>query len=82
MIKKITVIIKNNYPEYKISARKLPKFMIWLMAPSVGMTRKEVVRNIGYPWSANATKSVKELGMTYRPLETTLVDFFDQLLTP
>lgn len=72
--------IKSKYPAYSISKRKLPKFMIWLMAPSVGMTRKEVSQNIGYPWSANNTKSVKELGINYRPLEETVTEFFSQLI--
>ncbi|NRA12446.1 MAG: NAD-dependent epimerase/dehydratase family protein, partial [Crocinitomicaceae bacterium] len=38
--------IKKSFPNYKISSRKLPKFMIWLMAPSVGMTRKMVSKNV------------------------------------
>lgn len=76
----IASIIKKEYPNYPISSRKLPKFMIWLMAPSVGMTRKMVSKNIGYPWKANNSKSVQELGMTYRPLEATIKEFFGQLV--
>lgn len=73
-------IIKKSYPNYKISTRKLPKFMIWLMAPSVGMTRKMVSKNVGYPWKANNSKSVNELGMKYRPLEESVLEFFSQLI--
>ena len=75
----LAAIAKKNFPNYKISTRKLPKFMVWLMAPSIGMTRKEVAKTVGYPWVANNSKSKEELGMSYRPLETTLVDFMNQL---
>ena len=44
------------------------------------MTRQEVKKNVGYPWKANNSKSVKELGMSYRPLKTTINEFFDQLI--
>lgn len=72
-------ITKKNFPNYKISTRKLPKFMIWLMASSIGMTRREVAKTVGYPWVANNTKSKEKLGMEYRPLETTMVEFVNQL---
>lgn len=77
--KEIGQIVKDNFPKYKISTKKLPKFLLWLVAPTVGMTRKEVSLNIGYPWKANTTKSVDVLGMTYRPLKETIVEFFEQL---
>lgn len=76
----ISKLIKEAYPNYKISTRKLPKFMLWLVAPTVGMTRKEVSNNIGYPWKANNSKSIQELKMTYRPLKETVLEFFDQLV--
>ena len=72
--------IKKRYPNYPISERKLPKFMIWLIAPTIGMTRKEVSLNVGYPWKANNTKSINELGAKYRPLEETVTEFFGQLI--
>ena len=73
-------MIKEKYPNYPISLRKLPKFMIWLMAPTIGMTRKEVKLNVGYPWKANNSKSINELGMSYRPLKDTITEFFGQLV--
>ena len=54
--------------------------MLWLMAPTVGMKRKEVKLNVGYPWKANNSKSVSELNMSYRPLKDTITEFFGQLV--
>ncbi len=73
-------ILKAEHPKYPFPASKLPKFLIWLIAPAVGMTREMVSKNVGYAWSANNSKSIKELGMNYRPLKETLSDFFIQLL--
>jgi len=73
-------LIKKSYPNYKIGTRKIPKFMVWLMAPSIGMTRQMVSKNVGYPWKANNSKSVNELGMKYRPLQETVTEFFGQLI--
>jgi nucleoside-diphosphate-sugar epimerase len=76
----IAQYIKEEYPTYPIGSRKLPKWLLWLIAPTVGMTRKEVSKNVGYPWKANNTKSINELGMNYRPLKTTVNEFFGQLI--
>lgn len=71
--------IKEEYPEYPIKVKKLPKFLLWLAAPMIGMTRKEVAANIGYPWKADNSKSKKELNMEYRPAKETVTEFFGQL---
>ena len=76
----IAKIIKDAYPNYPISTRKIPKWFLWLIAPTVGMTRKEVSNNVGYPWKADNSKGKRELDMEYRPLKETLVEFFDQLV--
>lgn len=73
-------MIKDKFPNYPIRANKLPKALIWLIAPMVGMSRAEVSLNIGYPWKANNSKSINKLGMKYRPLETTITEFFAQLV--
>jgi len=69
----------NRYP---IPRRTIPKWMIWLVGPIVNkaMTRKAIRRNVGLPWKADNGKSIRELGMNYRPLEETVVDFFQQLV--
>lgn len=73
-------IIKNKFPNYPIGKGKVPKFMIWLIAPSAGLTRKIVSRNVGYPWKANNTKSKEKLGMSYRPLQESVEEFFGSLV--
>jgi nucleoside-diphosphate-sugar epimerase len=67
---------------YPFPKKILPKWLVWLVAPMVNaaMTRKMVSRNVNYPWRADNSKSIRELGMQYRPMETSMVDFFQQMI--
>jgi len=67
---------------YPIPKRTMPKWLVWLVGPMVNdfMTRKFVSKNVGLPWKADNSKGVRELGLTYRPLEETVVDFFQQMV--
>ncbi len=69
----------SNYP---IPKKEMPKFMIWLMGPMINkaITRKFVSKNMGYPWIGDNSKSKKELGVSYRPLDETMNDMFQQLI--
>lgn len=66
---------------YPLPKRALPKWLLWLVGPLVdkSMTRTIVVRNIDIPWRADNTRSREELGITYRPLEESMTEFFRQL---
>jgi dihydroflavonol-4-reductase len=54
--------------------------MVWLVAPLVGFTRKMISRNVGYKWQVDNSKGRRELGISYRPMETTVVEFFQQMI--
>ncbi|MEG0605342.1 MAG: diaminohydroxyphosphoribosylaminopyrimidine deaminase, partial [Acinetobacter sp.] len=43
-------------------------------------SRDFIEKNMGYPIIFNADKSKQELGVTYRNIETSLVEHFQQLL--
>ena len=54
--------------------------MVWLMAPMVGLKREMISKNFGYKWKLDNSKSKKELGIKYIPIETSVVEFFQQLV--
>ena len=60
----------------------LPKFLVWLVGPMLnpGLTRKMVSRNVGIAFLADHSKSVRELGVSYRSLEETMIEFFQHLV--
>ncbi|MGH8461725.1 MAG: SDR family oxidoreductase, partial [Stenotrophobium sp.] len=66
--------------KYLFPRFEAPKFMVKLMAPAAGLTRKYVELNVGHPLHFDNSKSRRELKMEYRPLEETLADHFSQLL--
>ncbi|MFL2982895.1 MAG: NAD-dependent epimerase/dehydratase family protein [Candidatus Neomarinimicrobiota bacterium] len=67
----------NNYPFPK---RNAPKFMIWLMAPFLGINRSFVSRNIGYEVFFNNSRSKKDLSIDYTPIKRSVVEFFQQFI--
>ena len=71
-----------KFDAYPVPRRTLPKWLVWLVAPIVdkATTRKFVARNVGYSWSADSSKSVRDLGMAYRPLEHSIRDMFQQMI--
>jgi dihydroflavonol-4-reductase len=66
--------------DYPIPERVLPKWLVWLVAPMVGLKRRFVARNADWPWRADNSKSVRELGMTYRPMEESIQDMFRYMI--
>ncbi|KGX90742.1 diaminohydroxyphosphoribosylaminopyrimidine deaminase [Pontibacillus halophilus JSM 076056 = DSM 19796] len=73
-------IIEKNFPnEHALPKREVPKAVIWAIAPKVGLTRTYVKRNVGHHTKFDHSKSVAELQLNYRSLETTLVDQKKQL---
>lgn len=74
-------ILRAKYGDaYPFPKNELPKWLVWLMAPVVGVKRKMIANNVGYFFKVNNSKSIKELGIKYRPLEESIVDFFQQMI--
>jgi len=71
-----------KYAAYPIPRRILPKWLVWLVAPLAdkSTTRPFIARNVGYAWRADNGKSVRELKMSYRPLQVTIQEMFQQMI--
>jgi len=63
----------------KLPKRELPKAMVWLAAPFVGMTRDYVTRNVGHPLQFENRRSEQDLGIEYRSPEQTFTDHITQI---
>jgi dihydroflavonol-4-reductase len=71
---------KRYGKSYPFPTRILPKILVWMAAPTAGLTRKFVTRNVGHPFRADNAKSRKALGLNYRSSESSVVEFFQQLV--
>ena len=73
-------ILRNKYGKtYPLPKSLLPKFMLYLVGWTQGVSWDFVSKNVGYPLKFDHSKSVKELGMDYIPMEKTLTDHLEQL---
>lgn len=71
----VAQMLKSIYGnQYPLPIRKAPKWLITLMAPAFGLSRKFVRRNVGYPLQFNTEKSLKALQLSYLPFRQTLED--------
>ncbi|MCW3786872.1 NAD-dependent epimerase/dehydratase family protein [Plebeiibacterium sediminum] len=78
----VSSILKEKYKNgFQFPKQVIPKAITWLVAPLVGYKRKMISRNIGYPFIADTSKSKYHLGLKYRPLKETVLEFFEQLKT-
>lgn len=74
-------MLRPNFgSKYPLPKKNLPKWLLWIIGPLSGMSRKEVSKNIGHPWKANNSKGINELGISYRPLDKAINEMFQQLI--
>lgn len=75
-----TQLIKKKYgDQYKLPLMESPKFMLYILGWMYGVTVKFISRNVGHPLKVNNSKSKKELGVVYTPIEQTIEDMVEQM---
>ncbi|MBD3637266.1 MAG: NAD-dependent epimerase/dehydratase family protein [Crocinitomicaceae bacterium] len=82
MLELARILHKEYGDKYPIPNKAIPKWLLWLVGPMVdkAITRRFVSHNVNHEWKADNSKSKERLGMTYRPLEETMVDSFEVLV--
>ena len=77
----IADIIREKFPDkYPLPKMIVPKFVFWLIAPFLGFTRKYVSKNVGHPIEFDNSYSIDNLKMSFRPMEETVTDHFQQII--
>ncbi len=78
---KLGQILRSKFGnKYPFPRTEFPKFLVWVFAPFAGYKRKMIQLNIGIKLALDNSKSIKELGMDYRPVSESIVDFFQQMI--
>jgi hypothetical protein len=75
-----SILGKHFESKYTFPKGELPKWLCWLIAPAIPTTREIVANSYGYEFKADNTHSIQQLGISYRPVETTLVEHFKQIV--
>ena len=74
-------ILRQHFGQkFPFPRNQVPKKAFKFIGPAFGYSKDFIEKNMGYPIYFNANKSKQELGMTYRNIETSLVEHFQQLL--
>ena len=74
-------ILQKKYPSNsKIPKSELPKFLLYIFGPLQGFSWKYVSKNIGLPLKFDNSKSINELGISYREIEKTICDHAEQVI--
>jgi nucleoside-diphosphate-sugar epimerase len=76
----MAAIVRQSFPHLPVPARSVPTWLFLLVGPFLGYPARFIRRNIGYEIWFDNTLIREKLGMTFRPLEETLVDQVEQLL--
>lgn len=73
-------LVRENFgSKLQLPKKNLPKCLVWIAAPTVGIKRKMVSRNMGYHIKVDNSKSISELKISYKPVKETVNDFFEQM---
>mmetsp|Transcript_19323 Transcript_19323/g.24935 ORF Transcript_19323/g.24935 Transcript_19323/m.24935 type:complete len:356 (+) Transcript_19323:81-1148(+) len=73
-------LIPKYGAEYPLPTSMAPWLLLWLIGPAIGMPRKTVWRGCGHKPNLDNSKSIKDLKMTYRPMEETFPEMFQQMI--
>ena len=74
-------LIEKYGDRYPVPRQSLPKWIVWLAGPIVGgISRKFVTNNVDVKWRADNSKSKRALGVTYRPMKTSMEEMFQQMI--
>jgi len=72
-------ILKSKYPGKPIPSSTVPGFLLYLVGPFMGFSWKFIRLNYGIPFRLDNSRSIRDLGLAYTPLENTVLDHAEQL---
>lgn len=74
--KRLRAIFGDKYP---FPSKPLPKFMVYLIGPTQGMSWEYLGKNLGYRLAFDTTRAKDELGQSFRPIDETFKDALEQV---
>ena len=76
------VLLPKFGDRFPLPKKALPKWLVMIVGPMVNkaFSRRMLRNNVNHPWRADNSKIKKDLGMSFRPLQTTMEDGFQVLV--
>lgn len=70
-------ILRTRFPkDRRLPRTALPHWPVRLLGPAFGLSQDYIRKHLGIRFTVDNRRSVEELGITYRPVEETLVDHY------
>merc|ERR1711935_88602 len=77
----VGTFLTETFPQYSFPTSTIPKWLFWVVAPYVGLTRKFASRSVARTMEMDNSKSLRDLGLgEYRPLKETMNEMFQQCI--
>ncbi|UXY31557.1 NAD-dependent epimerase/dehydratase family protein [Streptomyces sp. HUAS TT20] len=71
-------IIRTRHPrDLRLPCTALPHWPVRVLGPAFGLTQNYIRKHLGIRFRVDNGRSVRELGITYRPIEETLLDHYE-----
>ncbi|MFJ3306566.1 NAD-dependent epimerase/dehydratase family protein [Streptomyces sp. NPDC086549] len=71
-------VIRTRYPrDLRLPRTALPHWPVRVLGPAFGLTQDYIRKHLGIRFRVDNSRSVRELGLTYRPIEETLLDHYE-----
>ncbi|MEU0433214.1 NAD-dependent epimerase/dehydratase family protein [Streptomyces sp. NPDC006290] len=71
-------VIRGRYPRSpRLPRTALPHWPVRILGPAFGLTQDYIRKHLGIRFPVDNSRSVRELGITYRPVEETLLDHYE-----
>ena len=71
-------IIRGRYPrDLRLPRTRLPHWPVRILGPAFGLTQDYIRGHLGIRFRVDNSRSVRELGISYRPVEETLLDHYE-----
>jgi nucleoside-diphosphate-sugar epimerase len=71
-------IIRTRYPrDLRLPRTALPHWPVRVLGPAFGLSQDYIRKHLGIRFRVDNSRSVRELGITYRPIEETVLDHYE-----
>ncbi|WP_435837032.1 NAD-dependent epimerase/dehydratase family protein [Streptomyces asoensis] len=73
----MSVILRRHHPrDRRLPRTALPHWPVRILGPAFGLSQEYIRHHLGIRFRVDNRRSTEELGLTYRPIEETLVDHY------
>ncbi|WP_367319262.1 NAD-dependent epimerase/dehydratase family protein [Streptomyces sp. HUAS ZL42] len=70
------ILLRHHPRNPRLPRTALPHWPVRILGPAFGLTQDYIRKHLGIRFRVDNSRSIDELGLTYRPIEETLVDHY------